>query len=194
MKLLAATILVIIIILSGCANKATPTEGAKPLPYKIIKKKYHQGKRIRFNEYELGVTQEKVTASNYVITVKLDKPNTIARAKEMALYYGALLAKQNSARKFSIGNRSQSYWCKSNPPGKSDNNTPILGGPAFQFHLGFISLSKSKKSPWLVMNTNKTIKALASKIYNNPSEIAWTQVVKTQPKRCKNRTQYQNVF
>jgi len=194
MKLLAATILVMIIILSGCANKASPTEETKPLPYKIINKEYHQGKRVRFNEYSVGVTQEKVTTSNYVITVKLDKPHTIAQAKEMALYYGAILAKEHGARKFSIGNRSQSYWCKSSPPSKSDNNTPILGGPAFQFHLGFISLSKSKKSPWLVMNTNKTIKALASKVYSTPNEIAWAQVVKTQPKRCRNRTQYQNVF
>jgi len=188
------TLAILVTILSGCVNKTPPSAEPKPLPYQIVKKQHPQGKRVRFNEYSVGVTQEKITARNYVITAKLDKPNTLAQAKEMALYYGALLAKQHGARKFSIGNRGQSYWCKSSPPNKSGNKTSTLGGPAFQFHLEFISLSQSKKTPLLIMNTNKTIKALASKVYNKPSETAWAQVVKTQPKRCKNRTRYQNFF
>jgi len=190
MRLLATTLLVTFTIISGCANNTIPPEEPKAIPYKVIKKQYQQVRRIRFNEYELGVTEEKITASNYVITVKLDKPNTIAQAKEVALYYGALLAKQHGARKFSIGNRGQSYWCK--PKGKHEN-TSSFAGPAFQFHLDFISLSTSKRSPLLVLNTNKTIKVLASKVYKKPSESAWAQVERAQPKRCKNRTSYQNV-
>lgn len=190
MKRLAVTILVITPLLSGCANQPTPAEVIKPVPYHVIKKKYHQGKRIGFNNYELGVTQEKITASNYVITVKLNKPNTLIRAKEVALYHGALLAKEYGARKFSIGNRSQAYWC---PPNNNDNSAANFGGPAFQFHLEFIKLSKSKRLPFQVMYTNKTIKELASKVNSQPSEIAWNRFVQTKAKakRCKNRNNYE---
>lgn len=197
MKILVLTILVVLVIstiLSGCANNTIPPEEPTIIPYKVINKQYQQVRRINFKEYELGVTEEKITANNYVITAKLDKPNTIAQAKEMALYYGALLAKQRGARSFSIGNRGQSYWCNPSSPGPNDSKTSSLGGPTFQFHLGLIRLSKEKRSPLLVMNTNKTIKVLSSKVNHQPSEIAWAQVVQAQPKRCKNRTQYQNVF
>jgi len=196
MKLLALTILVVLVIstiLSGCANKAAPIEEAKPLPYKVIKKQYQQVRRINFKTYELGITQEKVTESHYVITVKLDKPNTIVQAKEMALYYGALLAKEHGARKFSIGNRGQGYWCQPNPSNPKDRKTSNFGGSAFKFHLNLIKFPKSKRLPLLVMNTNKTIKVLGNKVYNKASESAWAQVEQVQPKLCKNRTSYQNV-
>jgi len=193
MKLLALTILIITTILSGCANKAAPIEEAKPLPYKVIKKQYQQVRRINFKTYKLGITQEKVTESHYVITVKLDKPNTIVQAKEMALYYGALLAKEHGARKFGIGNRGQGYWCQPNPSSPKNRKTSNFGGPAFKFHLKFVNISKSRISALLVMNTNKTIKVLASKVYKKPSESAWAQVALAQPKLCKNRTSYQNV-
>lgn len=104
MKLYLVKSLLISLLVAGCTQT--------PVPYKLSKT-VEQDYRLSFREIPLGVTQEKISDTEYRITTKLSSLSSHKRASSMALYRSASLAEEQGYDAFIIDRISSTKGCSS---------------------------------------------------------------------------------
>ncbi|MGJ8691833.1 MAG: hypothetical protein ACSHW0_05085 [Thalassotalea sp.] len=102
MKSYVKNSLLLCLLLTGCAQTQIPYELAKS-----VEKDY----RLGFLEIPLGVTQEKISDTEYRITARLTEVSTKKRAKSMAFYRAAILAEEQGYDAIFVSGTSGSDGC-----------------------------------------------------------------------------------
>ncbi len=97
------TLVVATLVISGCAQKQTP--------YKVVKRVDYNHKTRGLQAYTEGVTQEKISATEYIITAKLSSSSDKIRSQNMVIYHAAILAQQSGYDSFDVLKRKSGQWC-----------------------------------------------------------------------------------
>lgn len=175
----------IIITLAGCSNLYTPYEVVEQIDYK--------GRHTE--RYEFGITEEKVSALEYIITAQLTSTSTAERANDMIIYHAAILSEKFDFPAFQILEAKQGSWCSS---GRSTFRDTLIitnnlqwdaykqrpgislmtmdAGPSARIRIAFLTDKEYQavKSSQRIKHVSKTIANLHSKINMRPSEEEMT--------------------
>lgn len=105
-------LLAILCLLSvaGCSATSEPTTPVQT-PYKVVRT-LASGKALPSEELLLGVTQAKLSDTNYLIAVKLGAYSTMRRAHSMALFHAAKIAQESGYQGFTVDQTQKNGWCQ----------------------------------------------------------------------------------
>lgn len=94
----------------GCS--ATP-QLEKPVltPYKVVRT-LESSRVLKVEDLPLGITQAKISETNYLITAKLGAYSKVHRAHSMALLHAANLAIENGYAGFVVEQFQKGAWCQ----------------------------------------------------------------------------------
>ena len=123
--------------LAGCAQT--------PVAYKLVESVNYEPGALAGN-YRIGVTEEKINNTEYLVNVKLSSASTPKRAASMGIYHAALLADAYGANRFKLGKPKTGGWCSWSKNSKTGSIQVNDGGPKIQLKVNFLNKEKTKKS------------------------------------------------
>ncbi len=144
MKLAISLAILCSIGLAGCAQT--------PVAYKLVESVNYEPGALAGN-YRIGVTEEKVSDTEYLITVKLSTASSPKRAASMGIYHASLLAESYGANRFKLGKPKTGGWCSWSENSQTGQRSVNDGGPQIQLKVNFLDEESTQKS-------NKKIKIL----------------------------------
>jgi len=182
--------------LTGCAQNFTP--------YAVVE-------QLGINEkttprYEVGITEEQKTDSEFVIVAKLSSTSTARRARDMAFYHAAILTQQHEYPAFKVLKTGKGSWCSkrrrnykqvqvstnSAHSGKTVKQLPTIssssedGGYTANLKISFLTEAEYQagKNAKRVKLASKVVNNLATKIKQRPSEDELTRVSEEKLQTC----------
>ncbi len=121
--------------------------------------------------YQIGVTEEKVSNNKYYVTAKLESYSAVERARSMIFYHGALLAENADVDKFQVKMGNAGGWCQFMRNQKTGQRSVEGGGPKMMYHVNLANFYKSTKSnPHIQILNTADAKRKYSELLNAPVE------------------------
>ncbi len=175
MNVVKSIMLMIIIGSVGCTAQLTPYKVIDSMPYDI---------NDLPGSFGLGITEQKVSNTEYVITAKLDKNSSVKRAKDMVRYHAALLAIDAGFNSFKILKARDGGWC--NFRRNADVGRSVTkAGPSAAIRVKFLNdTSQQNNEPSSkIYNAEDTIASKRPLVFATPSA---EEMKVTQTKRYEN--------
>lgn len=135
MKLLQTIILASFTLLSGCAYQQTPYEVVETINYK-------KGALSKLKK--LGVSEQKASATVYVLSVRLDNGSDAKRAKNMRDLHAANLAINNGYDSVIIETIIYGNWCLKQKSNTDGSISIVDAGPSTAARVEFVNSGKSE--------------------------------------------------
>ncbi|ARD46022.1 hypothetical protein [Colwellia sp. PAMC 21821] len=152
MSVIKPLLLFTMVALSACAYQ--------PTPYKVVQQeKYEQGALAGL--YQLGVTEERISQSEYVITVKLDGGSDPQRARNMLMLHASKLALTSGYKHFKKSQLKAGSWCNKSRNKVTNKISFAEGGPSAKAKVSFVHANESNfKKNKTHFNAEKLIERL----------------------------------
>jgi len=135
MELKKIALLMSVTLMSACAYQPTPYHVAQSVDYE---------KGALAGKYKLGVTEQRISDSQYVLSVRLDSGSAPIRAQNMLLLHAANLAINNGYDAFTRNKTRLGKWCYTSKSRTSGRVSAIDGGPTAIATINFVRIKEHK--------------------------------------------------
>lgn len=157
MELKTIALFISVSLISACASY-------QQTPYKVVQSVDYK-KGALAGKYKFGVTEQRISETQYVLTVRLDSGSSPIRAQNMLLLHAASMAVNNGYDAFTKKKNRRGKWCngrKSRATGKMTIND---GGPTAFATINFVKINEQTRNNKILV-ANEIINNLSGKVNN----------------------------
>lgn len=154
MELKIITLFFSVALMTACAYQ--------PTPYKVVRSVDYE-KGALAGKHKFGVTEQRISETQYVLSVRLDSGSSPIRAQNMLLLHAANMATNNGYDAFTKKKAKVGKWCNKSHNRATGRISINDGGPTAIASISFVKMNE-QKSKKKIKVANDIINNLSSKV------------------------------